>query len=291
MQSRAYLMYFYGVDQPGLNPLWSDADATRPVVACGSTDLYGTAPRIFFSQTTTGTGYLDFKQNWIPNTYHAKGTTAAYIDLTTFSAGFRSVKKWFYEVVLNVVDATSATLCQIWYSIDEGAWTQMIDETGSVVALTLSATNKAAFFPLNTTGVNIRLRLYLYTASGSAAQAAVTAVTIRGIVEPKKRVQISFPVVADDTEQGYFDLAEDSGRNLKAAFDEMVTSGYPVKFQDYDKNWYLVEFRTPYPLEAITSLKEPQGNRSAEANRVFNVLLTVIDQLDSSGNTIAWTPG
>lgn len=291
MQSRSYLMYFAGVDAPGLNPLWSDADGTRPVVACGATDLYGTAPRIFFSQTTTGTGYLDFKQNWVPNTYHTYGTTPAYIELTTFSAGFRSVPKWFYEVVLNIVDQTADTVIQIWYSIDEGAWTQTLDNAGTISTWTAGQANIGSYFPLNARGVNIRIRLYVYTLTGTNAQAAITAVTIRGNVEPKKRVQISFPVSADETVQGENALAQDSGRNIKAAFDEMITSGYPFKFQDYDKSWYLCEFRTPYPLEAITTLKHPQGNRPAEALRRYNVLLTVIDTLDSSGSYNSWTAG
>jgi hypothetical protein len=289
---RSYLFYFAGVDAPGLNPLWSDADGARPIVACGATDLYSTSPRIYLCQTTTGTVWLDFKQNYVPQTYHTLGTLRSYVELTTFSAGFRSVPKWWYEVVLNVVDAGAYTFARIWYSIDEGTWTATVDENGdAVTALALNAQNKGVFFPLNTTGVNIRLRIYLYTTDGTQVQAAITAVTLRGLVEPKKRVQISFPASADETVQGYNANALDSGRNLKAAIEEMATQGFPIKFFDYDGRVYLCEFRTPYPLESITDFNEPEGNRPAEANSTFQMLLIVIDELNSDGTYEAWSAG
>ncbi len=290
MQSRAYLFYFEGIEHPGLNPLWSDADASRPVVSIGVTDLVSTKPRIYFTQTTTGTRYLDFKENWTPNTYHTKGTTQANIELTPFTAGFRSVPKWWYECVLNVEDPTSNTKCNIFYSIDEGSFTQMVDESGSVVTLSLDAVNKAAYFPVNTTGVKIEIRLELWTTNASTV-ASITAVTLRGTTMVKPRDQFSFPVSAVETQTGWQVLAQDSARNVRAAIAEMVAQGYPVKYQDYEKNWHLVLFRTPYPIEQIQSVKAPDGNRPAEALSIFQILLVEVDDLSASGGFNAWTAG
>jgi hypothetical protein len=290
MQSRSYLLMFNGIDNPGLNPLWSDADAAKPIISIGVSDLYSTKPRIYFTQTTTGTVYLDFKENWTPNTYHTKGSTQSYIELTAFTAGFRSVKKSWYQVALNVEDPTSNTKCNIWYSIDDGTFTQMVDETGSAATLSLDASNKALFFPLNATGVKLELRIELWTTHASTV-AAITAVTVRGLTTPKKRYQFSFPVTAQREVRGYNALAEDSGRNIQAAFAEIVAQNYPFKYQDWDGTWHLVMFRDPYPLASIASFKEPNKNQAAEADQVYQVLLVELDELSSTGANNAWTPG
>lgn len=290
MQSRSYLFYFAGVDKPGLNPLWSDADASLPVVACGATDLFNSRPRVYLCQTTTGTVYLDFATNWTPNSYHTKGTTQSYIDLTLFTAGFRSVKKWFYECVLNVEDPTANTKANIWYSVDDGAWTQMLDETGAAATLSLSASNHALFFPLNTSGVKLKLRIEMWTTNASTV-AAITAVTVRGATMPKLRHQFSFPVSAGTSVQGFNALATDSTANIEAAFDAMTSQTYPVKFQDWDGSWYLVMFRTPYPLQAITSFSAPDGVQNASAEKIYQVMLVEVDELSATGAYNAWTPG
>lgn len=290
MQGRSYLFMFNGIDQAGLNPIWSDADGTLPLISCGVSDLYSTKPRIYFTQTTSGTFYLDFAENWTPNSYHTKGTTQSNIELTAFTAGFRSVKKWWYEVVLNVEDPTSNTKCNIYYSIDDGTFTQMIDETGSAATLSLDAYNKALYFPINTVGVKLELRLEMWTTNASTV-ASITAVTVRGTTNPKMRYQWSFPVLATKSVVGYNELAEDSGRNIQAAVEEMITQNYPIKFQDYDGTWHLCALRQPYPLRSITSFSEPDGNANAEAEQVMQMLLVEIDTLDSSGNYPAWTPG
>jgi hypothetical protein len=290
MQGRSYLLMFNGIDNPGLNPLWSDADAARPIVSIGVSDLYSTKPRIYFTQTTTGTRYLDFKENWTPNAYHTKGSTQSYIELTKFTAGFRSVKKWWYEVVLNVEDPTSNTKCNIWYSIDDGTFTQMVDETGSVATLSLDASNKALFFPLNTQGVKLELRLEVWTTNASTV-AAITAVTARGLTTPKIRHQFSFPVLATGTIQGFNVLAEESGRGVQAAFADIISQNYPFKYQDWDGTWHLVMFRSPYPLSSITSFKEPHKNQPAEAETTYQVLLVEIDELSSTGANNAWSAG
>jgi hypothetical protein len=290
MQSRAYLLMFNGIENPGLNPLWSDADAARPIISIGVSDLYSTKPRIYFTSTTTGTRYLDFKENWTPNTYHTQGSVASYIELTPFTAGFRSVKKWWYEVVLNVVDPTANTEVEVYYSIDGGAWTQTIDENGAADTIPLLTTNVATFFPLATTGVNLRLRIYMATDNASTT-AAVTAITVRGFTTPKLRHQFSFPVLATSGVQGYNVLAEDSGRNIRNAIDEIVSNNYPFKFFDYDGSVYLVMFRTPYPLAAIQSPRRPYGNQPVETDTVYQVLLVEIDELSSTGAYQAWTPG
>lgn len=290
MQSRAYLFYFDGADNPGLNPLWSDADASRPVVAIGATDLFGSSNRVYFCQTTTGTRYLDFKSNWIPNTYHTKGTTQSYVELTEFTAGFRSVPKWWYEVVLNVADPTSNTKCQVWYSIDDGTFTQTLDDAGSAVTLDLDAYNKAAYFPLNATGVKIKLRIYVWTTNASTV-AAITAVTLRGATMVKPRSQISFPVLADNVVRGLTGDINDSGRNILATLRTAATQGYPVKLFDWEGNARLCLFRTPYPLEAISGWKNPHGEMGVETNTVVQVLLVEVDQLDADGSYPAWTAG
>jgi hypothetical protein len=290
MQSRAYLMAFNGIDQPGLHPLWSDADAARPIVGIGVSDLYSTKPRIYFTSTTTGTRYLDFKENWTPNTYHTKGTTQSYIELTKFTAGFRSVPKWWYEVALNVDDPVATTFCQIWYSVDDGTWTQMEDETGAVATLTLNESNKALFFPLETEGVKLELRLYLWTTSAASA-ASITAVTVRGLTVPKDRYQFSFPVLATETVQAFTHLGQDGGRNIQSVFETIIQQVYPFKYQDIDGSWHLVKFRTPYPLAAIDSSKEPDGNMNAEQNKIYQVLLVEIDELDSDASYQTWEPG
>lgn len=290
MQDRSYLFMFNGIDQPGLNPIWSDADASKPILSIGVSDLYSTKPRIYFCQTTTGTVYLDFKENWTPNTYHTKGTTQSYIELTPFTAGFRSVKKWWYEVVLNVEDPTANTKCNIWYNVDDGGWTQMEDETGAVATLSLDASNKALFFPLDTSGVKLKLRLEMWTTNASTV-ASITAVTVRGLTVPKDRYQFSFPVLATSAVQGFTEMGKDSGANLQAVFEEIIAQIHPFKYQDVDGSWHLVKFRTPYPLAAITSSKRPDGNSNAEQEKVYQVLLVEIDELSSTGAYNAWVPG
>jgi hypothetical protein len=289
MQGRAYLMAFNGLDNPGLSPLWSDADATRPIVSIGVSDLYSTKPRIYFTQTTTGTVYLDFKENWTPNTYHTVGSVASYIELTPFTAGFRSVNKWWYEVALNVVDPIATTSCSIFYSIDEGAWTQMVDETGAVAVLALNATNKALYFPLNAVGVSLRLRIHVSTSHASTV-AAITAITVRGLTTPKPRYQFSFPVLATNHVVGYLSGAEDSAGNIQAAFQEIIEDNYPFKFQDWDGTWHLVKFREPYPLAALDEVR-PNGNHAVTANVVYQCLLVEIDELDADSSYQVWTPG
>lgn len=291
MQSRSYLLAFEGVDHPGLNPMWSDADAARPVVACGGSDLFNSRSRFYFSQTSTGTVFFDMKTDYTPYQFHTKGTTQSYVQLTPFTAGFRSVPKWFYEVVLNVESEGSHTFAQVWYSIDGGTWTQMVDEAGSVVALTLNAMNKACYFPISTQGVTLELRIYVYSDDGTATQAYITAVTVRGVTMVKPRYQFSFPVNATRTVRGNTGLAEDSGRNIKAALEEIQAQKYPFKFQDVDGNWHLVLFRTPYPLQAITGQRKPNEFANAETDQMYQVLLVQLDELDASGNYKAWTAG
>jgi hypothetical protein len=290
MQSRSYLFMFNGIDKPGLNPIWSDADAARPIISIGVSDLYSTKPRIYFTQTTTGTRYLDFKENWTPNTYHTKGTTQSYIELTPFTAGFRSVNKWWYEVVLNVEDPTANTKCNIWYSVDDGTLTQLEDETGAVATLSLDASNKALFFPLEVYGVKLKLRLELWTTNASTV-ASITAVTVRGLTVPKDRYQFSFPVLATTQVVGFNERAQDSGRNIQAVFEEIIAQTYPFKYCDIDGTWHLVKFRTPYPLAAITSSRKPDGNANAEQDKTYQVLLVQVDELDSTGAYNAWEAG
>lgn len=290
IQDRNYLMYYEGVEAPGLNPLWSDASGGRPIISIGVSDLYSTTPRIYFTQTTTGTRYLDFKENWTPNTFHTKGTTQSYIELTKFTAGFRSVKKWWYEVVLNVEDPIATTFCNIYYSVDDGAWAQLEDETGAAATLTLNASNKGLFFPLNTTGVKLELRLEMWTTSAASA-ASITAVTVRGLTTPKMRYQFSFPVQATGRVQGYNHSAEDSGAHIGAVFQQIVNQNYPFRYQDWDGTWHLVMFRTPYPLKAIQSFKQPEMNHDAESEDTYLVLLVEVDELDSTGAYNEWAAG
>jgi hypothetical protein len=291
LQGRSYLFAFDGIDAPGLNPLWSDADGTRPIVACGAADIFGSQQaRVYFSQTTTGTVYLDLTQRFTPNTYHTKGTTQSYIDLIEFSAGFRSVPKWFYEIVLNVRNPLPTTFAQIWYSIDGGPWTQTTDETGSAVTLTLDAANKGVYLPLNTTGIKIQVRLYMWTTLNSNA-AEITAVTIRGAVMTKRRSQFSFPVKCDQTVRGLTGDIEDSGRNILNALRTAAAQGYPCKLQDPDGNWHLVLFREPYPLEVTHTRIDPNNNQAMEQFKVVQCLLVEVDALDSNGNLNAWSAG
>jgi hypothetical protein len=272
-----------------LHPLWSDADATRPIISIGVSDLYSTKPRIYFTQTTTGTVYLDFKENWTPNTYHTIGTTASYIELTPFTAGFRSVNKWWYEVALNVEDPTANTKVNIWYSVDDSAFAQMTDETGAAATLSLDATNKALYFPLFTVGVKLELRLELWTTNASTV-ASITAVTVRGLTTPKPRYQFSFPVLATNHVVGYLGGAEDSAGNIQAAFQEIIEDNYPFKYQDWDGSWHLVKFREPYPLASLDEVR-PNGNHSVTADVTYQVLLVEIDELDSDSSYQVWEPG
>ena len=290
MQSRSYLLMFNGIDQPGLNPLWSDADAARPIVGIWVSDLYSTKPRIYFCQTTTGTLYLDFKENWTPNKYHVLGSDSSYVELTPFTAGFRSVKKSFYEVVLNVEDPGNDTFAKIFYSIDGGSWTQTLNAAGTADTLTLSSTNKGTFFPLNATGVQLRLRIYLYSNSETSA-ASITAVTVRGLTVPKKRYQFSFPVTAGNQVKGHTALAQESGRNIQAVFAEIAAQGYPFKFFDWDGTAHLVMFRDPFPLASITSAKQPHHNQAMETDQEYQVLLVEIDELNADGSYKTWSAG
>jgi hypothetical protein len=91
--------------------------------------------------------------------------------------------------------------------------------------------------------------------------------------------------------RGFNALAEDSGRNIQAAFAEIVAQNYPFKYQDWDGTWHLVMFRDPYPLASIASFKEPNKNQAAEADQVYQVLLVELDELSSTGANNAWTPG
>jgi hypothetical protein len=270
--------------------LWSDADASRPVVAIGATDLFGSSNRVYFCQTTTGTKYLDFKSNWIPNTYHTKGTTQSYIQTTQFTGGFRSIKKWFYEVVLNVADPTSNTKCEIWYSIDDAAYAQTLDENGAAVTLSLDAYNKGVYLPLHARGSKIELRIFVWTTNASTV-AAITAVTVRGVVMVTPRSQISFPVLATEEVAEEAGTLHDSGRNILAQLRTAATQGYPFKFQDPEGVWRLCLFRSPYPLEVIKGWKSPNGNSPAEFFDVIQVLLVEIDELDSDATYQAWEPG
>jgi hypothetical protein len=290
MQSRSYLFYFDGSDNPGLNPLWSDEAAAKPIVGCCATDLFGSSNRIYFSQTSNGTRYLDFTTNWVPNTYHPIGSVAPYIELTEFTGGFRSVKKWWYEAVLNVRDPGSLTKAQVWYSIDDGSFTQTLDEDGNAETLDLDAYNKAAYFPLNAVGVKNKIRVMMWN-TGTASASAITHITLRGATMVKPRAQISFPVVADETLTGMGDTLGDSGRRVKAAIEEMATQGYPVKFQDIDGTWRLCLFRTPYPINVVKSATETYGNQPLETQDVIQVVLTEIDELDTDGGLLAWTAG
>jgi hypothetical protein len=290
MQSRSYLFMFPGVGDPGLHPLWSDADAARPIVATCATDFTGTTPLIFLCQTTTGTKHLNFNTDWTPLTYHTKGTTQSYIELVEFTAGFRSVKKWLYQVVLNVRDPVATTFAQVWYSIDDGAFTQTTDYAGTAETLTLSSYNKGTFLPVTAVGVKIKLRIYLWTTSSSAA-AAISAVTVRGLTMPKKRYSFSFPVLATETVQGLADTIQDSGERIKAALREIGDQLYPFKFQDLEGNWHLVANQTPHPLEAIQEVHSPYGNAALQTRQIVQLNLMEIEELDASGDYEAWAVG
>ncbi len=284
-----YAFLFWGPESPGLHPLWSDGDGARPINAIGATTLYGNL-RIYFSQTTTGTYYLDFNTRYEPRTYHTYSSYSSYIDLTEHSGGTRTARKWYYQVILSVRKPSPTTLVRVDYSIDGAEWKQMVDQDGAVVTLRLSGRSVGCFFPLDTRGTWIQLRLYMYTTDSSIV-AELTHVTVRGAVEVRPRYQFSFPADCSEQVQTLTGGITDHGEAVRSRILSAASQGYPCKFQDPYGNWHLVEFRPPSPLDTITGVKTPDGNSPERIFSTVQVVLMEIEALGSTAGLPIWSPG
>jgi hypothetical protein len=289
--SRSYLFFFDGPEHPGLNPVWSDASGAKPIVGCGSTNVYDTTKvRVYLSQTTAGERWLDFQPIYEPANFKTESSAKQYMTTVEFSAGFRTVKKWDYELVVNVRNPNSTTYAQVWYQLDSGTWTQSQDKDGNAHTLALSSISVGTYLPLNSTATYIKLRVYMWTTT-STAPAEISHLTIRGLTMPKTRYQFSFPV---DCSERVFALQggeAESGEAICAAIFTAAEQGYPCKLCDWKGNWHLVAFRAPSPQEAIQSFAHPDGNAPTRAFTVVQMVLMEINVLDSTGTQTAWTPG
>ncbi len=287
-----YIFMFNGPNDPGLNPLWSDAAGANPIYAIGvSTAPDAAAARVYFDTDNANADirYIDLDLNFLPKTYDTNASLVSYIYLTEFSAGFQSIKKWFYENVLNVVNPSNQTFAKVFYSIDGSEFVQAQDETGAAVEHTLSQRSVGDYYPLDTTGTYVQLKLALRTTASTGA-AGISAVTIRGDVMVKPRYQIQFPA---DASQQVFPLqgpAED-GNAIKAAIKTVAEQGYPCKLQDYKGNWHLVLFKPPSPFEAIRDYAAPDAGSLLTAYPIVQMVLVEIDALASGGALNAWSPG
>lgn len=285
-----YIFMFNGPDDPGLNPLFSDVTAATPILAIHvSTAPDAAAARVYFdiNLNPIDTAYIDLDLNFLPKTYNISGAT--YLYLTEFSAGFQSIKKWFYEVVLNVINPSSTTFATVYYSIDGADFVQIQDEAGNPVEFTLNQRGVGGYFPLDTTGTYVQLKIALRT-TVTTGPSGISAVTIRGEVMVKPRYQIQFPADASQMVLPLQGPAED-GNAIKAAILTASQQGYPPKLQDYKGNWHLVLFRPPSPFEAVRDFAAPDAGRLLTAYPIIQMVLVEIDALASGGALNAWAPG
>jgi photosystem II stability/assembly factor-like uncharacterized protein len=286
-----FLLLYDNPGNPGLNPLWSDADGTNPIYAIGVTSLYDTTQsRVYFctNNANANTRYIDLNERMIPKTYDTGASLISYLDFTDFSSGFRTVPKWYYEVVLTVDNPNLTTFARVDYSIDGSDFRQCVDENGTAVELTLSARTVGCYLPLATTGLWCDLRVYTRTTT-TTNPTSVTTLTLRGAVRVKPRYQIQFPINCAPTvatRQGN----SDSGAVIKNHIRNAAAQIQPVKLTDWEGNVYLVLFREPSPFEAV-SQHRISDTGPLEVYPVIQCVMTAIDAMTAAGNYPAWTAG
>ncbi len=279
------------VQDAGLNPLWTDADGSNPMYTAYATSAPdASASRIYTCSDHANwkVRYIDLDTRFLPRTYDTNTTNVSHINLTEFSAGFASVKKWWYECVLNAVNPNQVTFAKAFYSIDGANFTQTLDQTGAAVEHTLNTRSLGSYFPLDATGTYNQLRLYLRTTASTGAS-AITTVTLRGDVMVKPRYQFQFPVDCSETVQPLQGVAENGNviwKNLRAA----SQLDYPCRLQDPEGNWHLVLFRTS-PYFAAVDYRVPNGGSKLVPYGIVTVVLEEIDALASDSSYGPWSAG
>ncbi len=285
------LFMLESVQDAGLNPLWTDVDGSNPMFAAYATSAPdANASRVYTCSNHANwkVRYIDLDTRFLPKAYDTNTSNLSYIDLTEFSAGFASVKKWWYECVLNAVNPLQTTFVKAFYSIDGANFTQTLDQMGAVVEHTVNTRSMGSYFPLDTVGTYNQIRLYLRTTATTGA-AAITTVTLRGDVMVKPRYQFQFPVDCSETVQPLQGVAENGNaiwQNLRVASQQ----GYPCKFQDPEGNWHLVLFQTS-PYFSAVDYRVPSGGRRLVPYGAVTVVLEEIDALASDGSFNAWGAG
>ncbi len=292
MQGRQYLMMFRGPSEPGLIPLWSDDDGTSPVRSIGV--IPNVAPyylQVHFQVGAIGLKCLNMTSRYDPYDYlPLVEATAPFIDLTPHDGGFKVIPKWFYSVAINVTDPCDTTFCRVDYSVDGGeTYHTLVDEDGAAKIFTLDEEVVGAYFPLDTVGYTVRLRLYLWSTDASTA-AAIDTITVRGDVMTRKRDIISFTVTATETVVGRKMGVRDTGEAIRTALFAAAAQGYPSAIQDSTGTWHLALFRPPTPRVAYVS-EVDSATKKISYNQVIQVALVEIDTLDNSGNFKAWQAG
>jgi hypothetical protein len=264
--------------------------------AVGSTRLFDSnGARIYFceSDTTNGSGvrYLNMNPRYAPLTYNTNTSANQYVELTAFSANLPSINKYFHDVIVKVRNPLSTSFVRLDYSTDRSNWYTLLDNTGaSATSVAMSSENIGAYFPQNTYGTTVYIRIYFWTTDPSSAS-EIIRLTIRGLVMTKSLYQFTFPVLAEETVPGlvaeYQGVGADRGDDILANIKTAAGQYYPCDLQDLYGNWHRVVIKEPTPL--VVPREFVVDNMGT--TRVFSIIqlsCVEITPLTSTGALNSW---